>query len=98
MTARSYSVLAASIFTVVAILQLVRAISGWPITVGDMELPLWAAGLPALSLLDWRGSDLACPEVEGDRNSGVGHLEHLVLADELGRAGLAKRAAASRMA
>ena len=43
MTARSYSVLAASIFTVVAILQLVRAISGWPVMVGDMGLPLWAS-------------------------------------------------------
>ncbi len=57
MTARSYSVLAAAIFTVVAILQLVRAGGGWPVTVGDMGLPVWAswvAGIVA-AVLAWLG-------------------------------------------
>jgi hypothetical protein len=34
MTAKSYCRLAALIFAVVAVLQLIRAVSGWPITVG----------------------------------------------------------------
>ena len=57
MTARSYSVLAAAIFTVVAILQLVRAGGGWAVTVGDMGLPVWAswvAGIVA-AVLAWLG-------------------------------------------
>jgi hypothetical protein len=43
MTAKSYSVLAAVIFAIIAILQLVRAVSGWPVTVHDIGLPLWAS-------------------------------------------------------
>ena len=34
MTAKSYCRLAALIFAVVAALQLIRAVNGWPITVG----------------------------------------------------------------
>lgn len=57
MTARSYSVLAAAIFTVVAILQLVRAIGGWPVTVGDMGLPVWASWVACIVAagLAWLG-------------------------------------------
>ena len=44
MTAKSYSRLAALIFTVVATLQLIRAVGGWPITVGaTTSIPLWAS-------------------------------------------------------
>ncbi len=41
MTATSYSRLAGAIFALVALLQLMRAVTGWPITIGDMTLPLW---------------------------------------------------------
>jgi hypothetical protein len=41
MTATSYSRLAAAIFAVVALLQLIRALAGWPVTVGDTTIPLW---------------------------------------------------------
>lgn len=43
MTAAHYSLLAALIFAVVAILQMVRAIMGLPVTVGQTSIPLWAS-------------------------------------------------------
>ena len=44
MTATSYCRLAALIFVVVAALQLIRAVSGWSITVGaTTSIPLWAS-------------------------------------------------------
>jgi hypothetical protein len=41
MTATSYSRLAAAIFAVIALLQLMRALTGWPITVGNTAMPVW---------------------------------------------------------
>ena len=41
MTTKSYSVLAAAIFAIIAVLQLVRALAGWPVTVGDTTMPVW---------------------------------------------------------
>src|SRR5262249_62383289 len=41
MAATSYSRLAAVIFSLVALLQLVRALAGWPITIADTTIPLW---------------------------------------------------------
>ena len=59
MTAKSYCRLAALIFAVVAALQLIRAVSGWPITVGaTTSIPLWAIGSPALLLGCLPGLDL----------------------------------------
>ena len=43
MTSASYSRLAGAIFTLVAILQLIRALAGWPITIADTTIPLWAS-------------------------------------------------------
>src|SRR5690242_19627328 len=44
MSAKDYSRLAAIIFAIVALLQLVRAVSGWPITIGaTTSIPLWAS-------------------------------------------------------
>ena len=57
MTARSYSRLAAAIFTVIALLQLIRALAGWPITVGGAIMPVWpswVAGVVAVGLA-WLG-------------------------------------------
>jgi len=41
MAATSYSRLAAVIFSLIALLQLVRALAGWPITIADTTVPLW---------------------------------------------------------
>ena len=61
MTARSYSLLAAVIFAVIAILQLMRALLGLQITVetssGPMTVPLWPSWIAfaAVGLLAWLG-------------------------------------------
>jgi hypothetical protein len=44
MTPKTYSRLAALIFAIVALLQLARAASGWPVTVGaTISVPIWAS-------------------------------------------------------
>jgi hypothetical protein len=43
MTAANYSLLAALIFALVAILQLVRAAKGLPVTIGQTSVPIWAS-------------------------------------------------------
>jgi putative Mn2+ efflux pump MntP len=58
MTTQSYSRLAALIFAVVAALQLIRAVSGWPITVGaTTSIPLWANWVACViaGVLAWIG-------------------------------------------
>jgi len=57
MEAKSYSRLAAVIFAIVALLQLVRAASGWEIVLNGTPVPLWPswlAGGVAL-VLAWLG-------------------------------------------
>ena len=61
MTARNYAMLAALVFTLVAILQLVRAVSGWPVTVGTHAIPVygsWIAFVVAgiLALIGFKAS------------------------------------------
>ena len=41
MSATSYARLAAVIFGMIALLQLLRVVAGLPVTVGGMEMPLW---------------------------------------------------------
>ena len=58
MTAKSYCRLAALILAVVAALQLIRAVSGWPITVGaTTSIPLWASWVVGViaGVLAWIG-------------------------------------------
>jgi hypothetical protein len=43
MTAGNYSRLAGAIFAVVALLQLIRAVVGLPVTAGGMTIPVWAS-------------------------------------------------------
>ena len=45
MTAKSYSRLAGAIFAIIALLQLVRALSGWEITLNGMPVPVWPSWL-----------------------------------------------------
>lgn len=57
MTAKSFSVIAAVIFTIIALLQLTRAVAGWEVTVGTTVMPMWpswVAGLVAATLA-WLG-------------------------------------------
>jgi len=53
MTAKNYAILAASIFAIVAILQVARAYGQIPIVVGSIDIPAgasWVAGLVAGTL------------------------------------------------
>ena len=57
MNATTYSRVAAVVFLVVALLQLLRAIAGWPITIGDTMIPVsasWIACVVAAGLA-WLG-------------------------------------------
>jgi hypothetical protein len=48
MTAKSYSILAASVFAIVAILQLTRAYGQIPVVVGSIDIPAGASWVAAL--------------------------------------------------
>ena len=43
MTAEHYSLPAALIFTLVAVLQIVRAVVNFPVTIGQTSIPMWAS-------------------------------------------------------
>ena len=52
MTAKNYALLAVLNFAIIAALQLVRAIGGWPINVGTtFSVPVWASWI---ALSSWR--------------------------------------------
>ena len=58
MSARDYSRLAAIIFAIVALVQLVRAVIGWPITIGATHsIPLVASWVVCVvaAVLAWLG-------------------------------------------
>jgi hypothetical protein len=57
MVASNYSLLSAFIFTLVAVLQLVRALKAWPVTVGTTSIPLWASWVACVvaAILAWLG-------------------------------------------
>ncbi|MGH6737195.1 MAG: hypothetical protein ACRECX_14140 [Methyloceanibacter sp.] len=58
MTSKTYSRLAALIFAIVALLQLTRAASGWPVTVGTtISAPIWASWIACIVAagLAWLG-------------------------------------------
>ena len=58
MTAKNYARLAALIFAIVAVLQLARALSGLPVTVGaTTSIPLWASWIACIVTagLAWLG-------------------------------------------
>jgi hypothetical protein len=57
MSATSYARLATVIFGIIALLQLLRAVAGWPVTVGRMEMPIWPSWVAFVVAagLAWRG-------------------------------------------
>jgi hypothetical protein len=57
MTAKTFASIAAVIFTIIALLQLTRAASGWDLIIGTTAIPMWpswVAGLVATTLA-WLG-------------------------------------------
>lgn len=61
MSAKSYSLLAAAIFTIVAVLQLSRALMGWQVMVGSHTMPVWPSWVAFLvaGTLAWLGFSVA---------------------------------------
>lgn len=57
MTARNFALLAAAIFTIVALLHFARVLYGWPVTIGTVSIPLWLSwlGIVVAALLAWLG-------------------------------------------
>jgi hypothetical protein len=57
MEAKKYARLAAAIFGVIALLQLVRALSGWEITINNVAIPVWPSWLACGvgTVLTWLG-------------------------------------------
>ena len=57
MTASSYALLAAAIFALVAVGQVIRAIMRLPITVGRTSIPVWASWIAFVvaAILAWLG-------------------------------------------
>jgi protein-S-isoprenylcysteine O-methyltransferase Ste14 len=57
MTAANYALLAAAIFAVVAILQMVRAVMALPVTIGQTSIPIWASWVACAVaiILAWLG-------------------------------------------
>jgi len=53
----AFARLSGAIFAIVAVLQLLRASAGWPITVGKTDIPLWASWVACViaGLLAWFG-------------------------------------------
>ena len=41
MTLRNFSLTAAIVFAIIALVQLARAIFGWPVTIDTYAVPLW---------------------------------------------------------
>ena len=53
MTTSSYARLAAAVFAIVAILQIARAVMGWPVLIDSMDVPAsasWVAAAVAAAL------------------------------------------------
>jgi hypothetical protein len=57
MSASSYARLAAVIFAIIALLQLLRAVAGWPVTIGGSEMPIWPSWVAFVvaAVLAWLG-------------------------------------------
>ena len=57
MRATSYSRLAATVFAIVALIQLLRALAAWPIMIGETGIPVWASWIAFVvaSALAWLG-------------------------------------------
>ncbi len=57
MTARTFSYIAGSIFMLIALFQLTRALSGWNVEVASTSIPIWASWVIGVlaTTLGWLG-------------------------------------------
>jgi hypothetical protein len=56
-SAPHYALLAALIFMLVAVVQLIRAVAGWPVTIRSVSIPVWASWVAFVvaAALAWLG-------------------------------------------
>ena len=45
MDQRTYNIVTAALFLIMAVLHLLRVILGWPARIGGLDIPLWASWL-----------------------------------------------------
>jgi hypothetical protein len=48
MTIRAFCTLAAAIFALIAVLQLIRIVMGWVVTFNGMDVPFWASWIAVI--------------------------------------------------
>ncbi|MCP3462633.1 hypothetical protein [Bradyrhizobium sp. CCGUVB23] len=61
MTIRAFCTLAAAIFALIALLQLIRIVMGWSVTLNGVDVPFWASWIAvtvagALSFVGFRAA------------------------------------------
>jgi hypothetical protein len=48
MTTRTFCALAAAIFALIALLQLIRIVMGWSVTLNGVDVPFWASWIAVI--------------------------------------------------
>jgi hypothetical protein len=48
MTMRTFCTFAAAIFALIALLQLIRIVMGWSVTLNGVDVPFWASWIAAI--------------------------------------------------
>ena len=61
MTPRIFSVITATLFSLIAFLHVLRLLRGWQVTIGDVPVPLWVSwiGLAIAGYLAYQGFKLS---------------------------------------
>ena len=55
MTKRAFCALAAAIFALIALLQLIRIVMGWSVTLNGVDVPFWASWITVAGALSFVG-------------------------------------------
>ena len=57
MTTRLFSLITATLFSLIALLHVLRLLRGWQVTIGDVVVPLWISwiGLAVATYLAYQG-------------------------------------------
>jgi hypothetical protein len=65
---KPFTTIATIVFTLVAVLQLVRVLEGWDVAIGSFHVPMWASVVAAafaalLAVMVWRENRVAASRV-----------------------------------
>jgi hypothetical protein len=66
MTPRVFFLITATLFTLIALLHVLRLLRGWQVTIGDVAVPLWVSwiGLAITGYLAYQGIKLSRPRMK----------------------------------